>query len=160
MIFEHISSPTTAAIERQFPALKTAFEWIRSLPATPADGIIELPETEMFANIHGYNTLDTTKCRWESHRRTVDLQYCISGGEQIDWISAGALQPMNDYNETKESEHWHPSDVTPTKLRMGPGSFVIFFQGELHRPKVADGVNPAVRKLVVKIPAKLLEPLK
>jgi YhcH/YjgK/YiaL family protein len=39
---------------------------------------------------------------------------------------------------------------------MIPGTFAIFFPNELHRPKVFDGENPNVRKLVFKIHARRL----
>jgi beta-galactosidase beta subunit len=39
---------------------------------------------------------------------------------------------------------------------MIPGTFVLFLPGELHRPKILDGQNADVRKLVFKIQARQL----
>jgi YhcH/YjgK/YiaL family protein len=156
MVFEQINSPTATWLEGKHSVLREAFAWIRALPAHAPDGITELRGREVYVNVHGYDTLSATQRRWESHRQTIDVQYCISGGEVIDWLPAGALAPQNDYGADKDTEHWQSSATRPTQLVMTPGTFVLFLAGELHRPKLHDGTNAAVRKLVVKIHAPLL----
>ncbi len=157
MFFEHLDSTTAHAIETRFPVLREAFAWIRAMPAHQPDGITELRGTDMYVNVHGYATLPAPECRWESHRHTIDVQYCISGGEQIEWLPSGALRSMDDYNAAKDAEHWHASEIAATRLSMFAGAFVVFLPGELHRPKIADSTHADVRKLVVKIHAALLQ---
>ncbi len=158
MFFDHIDSVTARTLESRFPALRKAFAWIRAMPPTPADGITELRGPAMYVNVHGYATLPADQCRWESHHHTIDVQFCIGGGEQIDWLPDGTLAPMNNYDAEKDTEHWRSAEATsPTRLRMFPRAFVVFLPGELHLPKIADGSHPEVRKLVVKIQAHLLE---
>lgn len=156
MVFEQVNSPTAAWLEQRHAVLREALAWIRAMPADAPEGITELRGREMYVNVHSYATLPAMECRWESHRHTIDVQYCISGGEVIDWLPAGSLAPQDDYAEAKDAEHWLPSAVRTTQLVMTPGAFVLFLPGELHRPKVHDGANASVRKLVVKINAPLL----
>jgi len=156
MILEQLNSPTAAWLAQHHAVLREAFAWIRALPADAPEGITELRGRDMYVNVHGYATLPAAECRWESHRHTIDVQYCIRGGEMIDWLPAGSLAPRNDYVEAKDTEFWHPSAARPTQLVMTPGTFALFLPGELHRPKGYDGTNAAVRKLVVKIHAPLL----
>jgi YhcH/YjgK/YiaL family protein len=155
MIFAPLSSPTAAWLEQHHPVLREALAWIRNLPPCPTEGVTELRGSDLYVNVHGYATVPEQECRWESHRHTIDVQYCIAGGEIIDWLPAGALQPRNDYVEAKDTEFWHPSSARPSQLVMTPGAFALFLPGELHRPKGRDGTHATVSKLVVKIHAPL-----
>jgi YhcH/YjgK/YiaL family protein len=155
MILEQINSPTATWLEQRHAVLREALGWIRNVPRNAPDGIIELRGREMYANVHGYATLPAAECRWESHRHTIDVQYCLDGGEAIDWLPAGSLAPKNDYVQAKDTEFWIPAATRSTQLVMTPGTFVLFLAGELHRPKGHDGTHDSVRKLVVKIHAPL-----
>ena len=157
MIFDTLESTTARWLAERSPKLADAFAWIRTMPATAPNGITELGGPDFYVNVHGYATKPLEECRWESHRHTVDLQYCIAGGELIHWLPTGALASLDDYNPAKEVEHWRDAGSATTLLRMTPGSFAIFFANELHRPQQRDGTNSDVRKLVVKIAAHHLE---
>lgn len=156
MVFAPINSPTATWLEQHHPVLREAFAWIRALPTDAPEGTTELRGPELYVNVHSYATLPSNECRWESHRHTIDVQYCIGGGELIDWLPVGSLASMNDYVEAKDTEHWQPSAALTSQLRTSAGMFALFLPGELHRPKVQDGINAAIRKLVVKIHAPLL----
>lgn len=152
MLYGHISAPESW----QFlgPAWKKAFNWIKTVTPASAPGIVHLQGEEIYANIHGYDTLPQEQCRFESHRRYVDLQYCISGGELIDWQLLSRLQPQGAYETEKDFQFYTPAPSQCT-MRMTPGSFAVFFPSDAHAPKRADGVHPSVFKLVVKIAVNL-----
>lgn len=154
MIHDLLHSTTTKLLEARHPELTRAFDWLRAMPASPTDGVTELDGPEFFVNVHGYETKPADQCRWESHRHTIDIQYCISGGEGIDWAPPGTLQSLNDYDAVKEVEHWRGD--TTARLMMIPGSYVVFLPNELHRPKIHDGTHKTVKKLVFKIHARRL----
>jgi len=156
MIHDSLHSATTQLLQERFPVLREAFDWIRSSAGTQAHGITELHGNRMYVNVHGYDTLPASQCNWESHRHTVDLQYCISGGEVIEWLPGIELEPAGEYNSSKDTQKWRGGIITCSQLRMFPGSYAIFLPNELHRPKVNDNANPNVHKLVVKIHEELL----
>ena len=156
MIFDTLRSTTAQWLAERNRALADAFAWIRDMPSDAPNGITELDGPDFYVNVHGYATKPTDECRWESHRRTVDLQYCIAGGELIHWVPTGTLASLEDYAEPKDVEHWRDGGQPSTVLRMQPGSFAIFLANELHRPQLRDGTNADVRKLVVKIGAHRL----
>lgn len=157
MIYDLLHSPTRLWLDRRHAVLRTSFEWLEAMPADQPDGITELDGRDFYVNVHRYATKPVENCRWESHRITVDLQCCITGGELIEWAPASRLELLRDYDESKEVEHWRGDDLPCTSLRMVPGSFVLFAPNELHRPQLADGANVEVRKLVFKIRAGLLD---
>jgi len=156
MISDSLRSATSNWLEGRHPVMAAAFEWLRTMPADAPDGITELGGPDFYVNVHGYTTKPVEQCRWESHRRTVDVQYCIRGGELIQCTPVRALESLGDYVETKDVEHWRDGQLPATVLRMNPERFVIFLPNELHRPQIFDGTHPDVRKLVVKIGAHRL----
>jgi biofilm protein TabA len=159
VLYGHLAAPDAYAHLLAVPAWKLAFDWLKAAsPETPA-GIQQLQGDEIYVNVHGYETVARTQGRFESHRRYLDLQYCLAGGEMIDWWLASELAPDGGYDEGKDVRFYQPPAdrlraVPATTLRMAPGSFAIFHPSDAHCPKVQDGVNPRVFKLVIKIDQK------
>lgn len=133
-----------------------AIEWVRRLPAAQAPGIYHIHGESMYANVHGYETKPREACRFESHRKYIDLQYCISGGECIEWQPLDLLKSNNKYDVQKDVLRHHSPKNPAGILRMSPGTFAVFFPADGHMPKIADGVHAAVAKAVIKIEVGLL----
>jgi YhcH/YjgK/YiaL family protein len=152
MIYGHINAAETW----QFlgPAWKTAFKWLKTVTPATASGIVRIEGDLIYANIHGYPTLPFDQCRFESHRRYADLQYCISGGEIIDWQLTSALKPDGPFNDEKDLQ-FHLPAPSQCSMRMTPGAFAIFFPSDAHAPKHADGIHPDIFKLVIKVSSEL-----
>ena len=141
---------------RHHPVWEEAFSWIERFAAIQAPGIVELRQKRMYVNVHGYETKPRETCRYESHRVYVDLQYCISGGEIIEWCPLNALAAKNEYNPENDVTHYHLPTQAEAVLRMTAGSFAVFFPEDGHLPKMSDERNPRVDKLVIKIDQALL----
>lgn len=155
MLFGHLSAIDTYRPLLGVPAWQYAFDWLKSLPPEPEAGIRQLQGEDLYVNVHGYETLPRESCRFESHRRYVDLQYCIRGGEFIDWQLTSTLRPSEPFQEEKDLQFYQPG-TSLTALHMTPGSFAIFFPSDGHMPKRADGLHRSVFKLVIKIDQRLL----
>lgn len=156
MISDRLDSVTTDWLSRQSDVFKEAFAWLRAMPASTPDGRVDLRGDRLYALVQGYETQPAAESRWESHRRTIDIQYVFQGGETIDYHRPGVLTPNNDYDAEREVEFFQPSAPPAATLVMSPGTYVVFLANEPHRPKGADGINAAVRKVVVKIDASLI----
>lgn len=173
MFYGNLNSPDTYEAFLHNDAFQKALHWIRQMPADQAPGIYPIEGDEIFVNVHGYDTLPADQCRFESHRRYIDVQYCIAGGECIDIQWSSRLAPDGDFDAAKDLQFYFAGSPTSppgnrepggkdekpgtTSLLMSPGDFAIFFPEDAHRPKVHDGHNSSVRKLVVKIDRKLVE---
>lgn len=109
------------------PAWKLAFDWLRTVtPSTPL-GITKLQGDDIYVNVMTYATLPAEQCRYESHRKYVDLQFTITGAEVIDWLDAGTLAPDDGYDDTRDLQFYQPAP-TLTRVHMFPGYFGIFFR--------------------------------
>jgi YhcH/YjgK/YiaL family protein len=156
MIYGTLSDRETYWLADRHPVLGRAFAWLRALPEDQAPGIYELQGRQIYVNVHGYDTLARDECVFESHRVYADLQYCIAGGELIDyaWRPEVGVDRVS-YDAEKDFLFSNPPSHFST-LRMAPGKFGFFMPTDAHRPKVNDGVHPSVRKLVIKIDVSLL----
>lgn len=137
------------------PAWRMAFEWLRTVDAQTPLGIHELDGRKIYANVMSYATLPAELCRFESHRRYVDLQYTIAGAELIDWCSSAELTGEGGYDEDRDLQFYGPA-ITLTRVHIRPGHFGIFYPNDAHRPKVSDGQMTEVHKLVVKVSRELV----
>jgi biofilm protein TabA len=155
MIHGHISAVDAYSHLLSNPAWRFAFDWLSKLPPRPETGIRPLQGDDIYVNVHGYQTLPREQCRYESHRRYVDLQYCIDGGEMIDWQLATTLAPAGPFDEEKDLQ-FYEMGASLTTLHMLPGSFAIFFPTDAHLPRRHDGLNASVSKLVIKVALKLV----
>ena len=155
MLFGKLDHPDTYRSFLSNRMWAQAFDWLRQLPKDPNPGIHEIEGKTMFANIHGYETLDRSGCNYEAHRKYVDLQYCIQGGELIEWCDLEGLKPSTEYDAAKDLQFFE--DVhSISRAHMTPGCFVTFLSHEAHMPKLADGVHPRVFKLVIKLELEAL----
>src|SRR5690606_15596351 len=73
MIHGHLSAVDAYAHLLSNPAWRFAFDWLSKLPPRPEPGIRPLQGDDIYVNVHGYETLPREQCRYESHRRYVDL---------------------------------------------------------------------------------------
>ncbi len=88
------------------------------------------------------------KSAWESHRNYIDLQYVIKGKEKIGEAPVATATVIKPYDEAKDVANY----TTDGKFYIAePGTFLLFFPGEAHRPNIKVDGYDVVRKIVVKI---------
>lgn len=156
MLLAHLESSETFARLLAHPIWEKALAWIRQMPTSQAPGVYPIIGEQMYANVDRYATKPREACRYESHRTYIDLQYCISGGELIEWHCRDTLQSEGEYEPDKDVRfHVSPSQAGGV-LQMTPGTFAIFFPPDAHMPQLADGVHPDVWKVVIKVARQLL----
>ena len=139
------------------PAWRLAFEWLAACAPGRQPGIHQLDGDRIFVNVHGYETKPRAACRYESHRRYIDLQYCLAGGEVIEWNPLSALAPSDGHDSGKDVRHYRLPLAVGASVRLLPRRYAIFFAADAHMPKIADGDNARVDKAVVKIDRALFE---
>lgn len=110
----------------------------------------DLDGDNLFATISEYFTKNEDEAMFEAHRKYIDIQYVISGVEQIG-IAPISLkkEDLVPYDATKDIEYI--TVVQSTNLKATPEKFFIFFPSDAHRPGIKDGENSPVRKVVVKV---------
>ncbi len=132
------------------PAFQRAFAFIQrpDLGRLPA-GRQEIDGDRVYALVQDYNTKRAEEGKWEAHRKYLDLQYVVSGGERFGFAPVGRMQ-AGPYDEAKDLER--PAGDGGF-VEMQAGQFILLWPGEAHMPGMAIADPAPVRKIVVKIAA-------
>lgn len=115
-------------------------------------GRVELDGDMMFALVSEYVTEPKSVRRPEAHKRYIDIQYIVSGEEVIGY---SFLAPENieleEYNAEKDIV-FYSTVIGEAYLRLGAGTYAVFFPDDIHRPCCTSGEKPSsIRKVVLKI---------
>jgi YhcH/YjgK/YiaL family protein len=156
MIYGNIDFPDTYQHLLSHPVWAQAFQWLKDMPDDIKPGIYPIRDQMMYVIVQQYDTLRRDQCRFENHRKYLDLQYTFRGGELIEMKGAPELKPDGEYDAGKEVQFYQLAE-TKTVLHMLPRCYAIFHFYDAHLPKVSDGIHKSVGKLVIKIHRDLLE---
>lgn len=138
------------------PVLLQSLQWIEANASTVSNGIHELGKAGWYVNVHGYTTQGRADCNWENHPATIDIQYLIEGEEAIDFLAVRALGEPTSFKPETDTEMFADPEKPCTTVVLNSGNFVILLPGEAHRPKISVRAPTGLKKLVVKIPLRII----
>jgi len=88
----------------------------------------------------------------ETHKKYIDLQYVISGRENIGWKFVDkSFEIHKKYSIKKDIAFF--TNKPDTYIKLKKGEFVLFFPEDAHAPLCGNGT---VKKCIVKIPKDFL----
>jgi biofilm protein TabA len=104
----------------------------------------------LYAPVTDYMTKNEEDAKFEAHQKYIDIQYVISGVEQIGIAPMSMKKDViTPYDAVKDIEFMTVNKFENYKAT--PDRFFIFFPSDIHRPSVKIGENSQVRKLVMKV---------
>ena len=137
------------------PVWTSAFEWIENNGHNSQDGFhYDFSVKSMFARVMTYDLKDRNETKYESHKRTIDLQFTLSGCEGIEYMPTHLLNPLGDYIEDKDFQFYETPNLFKSygMVNNYEGHFCILWPSDGHMPQMKTSNCESVRKLVVKIP--------
>ena len=139
----------SAAYDCLGPGFAQAFAYLRSGRAqTDPVGSHELDGDRLFVNVEEYTTKPIDQGRWEAHRTYADVQYVVSGAEQMGYTTHDGLTAEQAYDAATDVGFYKGEGVM---MRVPAGTFTIFMPQDVHMPCIADTEPRGVRKVVVKV---------
>ena len=115
---------------------------------TLANGRYAIDGDNVYAIVTEAPTKDYDKTAFESHRKYIDLQYVITGIENMGRASLASVTVSKPYNESTDLANYTGEGKIYT---IPQGSFMLFFPSDAHRPNITPGGNKVVKKIVIKI---------
>jgi YhcH/YjgK/YiaL family protein len=104
----------------------------------------------LYAPISEYLTKNEEDAMFEAHRKYIDIQYVITGSEQMSVAPISMKKDvLTPYDPAKDIEFMTVSQSN--SFNATPDRFFIFFPSDIHRPSVRIGENSQVLKVVVKV---------
>ena len=126
-----------------------AFSFLRDTNLlTLKNGRHTIDGDNVYAIVSEAPSKDYDKTAFESHKNYIDLQYVITGEENMGRTPVESLTIDKAYNERADIAYY----TGDGKIYMvAQNSFLLFFPGEAHRPNITPGGNKVVKKVVIKI---------
>lgn len=140
-----------SAIFSLTPRLRRAIDYLRATDVSAlSEGRHDIDGDRLFALVHRYRTRPPADCRWEAHRKYVDVQYVVAGVERMGILSIAHAREQEAYDETRDVAFFEPGTDYVT---VAAGMYAIFSPDDVHSPSVAAGEPGAVTKIVLKVAA-------
>ena len=115
---------------------------------TLANGRHTIDGDNVYAIVTEAPSKDYDKTSFESHKRYIDLQYVISGEENMAKAPLASVTISREYNERADIAYHTGEGQIYT---VPQNTFMLFFPSEAHRPNITPGGNKVVKKIVIKI---------
>lgn len=137
---------------QQYAALNPLFpEVLRFLSANPLDtlspGRHDILGDNLYVNIQETSVRTRQEAKLESHRRMIDIQIPITGGEEMGYTPLCDL-PEVPYNADSDISFY--TETPQTYFSVKPGQFVVFFPDDGHAPAICPA---SIRKAIFKVKA-------
>lgn len=132
------------------PSMQAAFAQLKALSADSECTRYTVDGDNIFVNMASYTTKKHDECKFENHKKYIDIQYVLAGAERIDLADADKLTVTEDKYSDGDIAFFADKDAQ-TSVTLQAGDFVVIFPDEAHRPcMAADNEPSAVAKAVAK----------
>jgi biofilm protein TabA len=113
-----------------------------------ANGRHVIDGDNIYAIVTEAPTKDYDKTAFEAHRKYIDLQYVITGEENMGKAPLGSVTVSRAFNDNADIGYYTGEGQI---LTVPQNTFMLFFPTDAHRPNITPGGNKSVKKIVIKI---------
>ena len=134
------------------PRFEAAFDFIKKACAEKLPvGKYEIDGKNLYALVQEYDSKAPEAAKFEAHKNYIDIQYIISGTENMQALDISDAIANTEYNAENDVIFFENTDKVTTSIFTNE-SFAIFFAHDVHRPGMAtkNGSEP-IQKIVVKV---------
>ncbi|NTV52391.1 MAG: DUF386 domain-containing protein [Candidatus Firestonebacteria bacterium] len=119
---------------------------------TLVDGKHEIDGDGLYASVQTYTPKAPGECRWEAHRRYIDIQYLVNGCEHMGYTPVESLAVAVPYDDSQDLVFFGGGPEFGTLLKVGEKMFAVFFPTDAHMPMLSPEGKPGqVKKIVLKV---------
>ena len=105
---------------------------------------------KIFILEQSYNTKKSEEISWEGHRKYIDIQYMLSGNEEMDVRNINLMKASTQYDEVNDFQFFNEIEENNSNpIKVNEDEFLVFFPKDIHKPCIGNGNK--VKKIVVKV---------
>jgi YhcH/YjgK/YiaL family protein len=104
---------------------------------------------DIFALVQSYTTKEDALCRFESHKRYIDIQFIIDGVEKMSWLPVDKLTLTED--DLAKSDKILYKNTIGNDFIVNEGQFVVFYPEDGHKACITVNEPCLVKKIVLKV---------
>lgn len=106
---------------------------------------------ELWISVQESETKPRGEGKFEGHKNYIDIQYIVSGEEEMEVCEVSRAEATTEYNAEKDVQFFEAMDQT-SRLTLRAGDYAIFFPDDIHKPGISpDGKACRVKKIVAKV---------
>jgi YhcH/YjgK/YiaL family protein len=105
---------------------------------------------EIFALVQVYTTKELGLCRFESHKRYIDIQFIVSGVEKMSYYPTHKLI-LAENDLIKNDKALYKDESLANDFIVNEGQFVVFYPEDGHKACISVNHSCQVKKIVVKV---------
>ena len=130
--------------------INKALEYLKSIDLDKLELGKNVVNDWLYINVQEYMTKNLAECKFESHKKYVDIQMMIHGIEAIETCDTDKLELETEYSEENDVMFWKQK---PNQMRsvIVDGGYVILYPQNAHMPCIAVDKLVKVKKLVAKV---------
>ncbi len=129
---------------------KTGFDLLKKLVKENASAGKYEAENGVYAMVSEYETKNPDEVKLENHRDYIDIQYLLSGIENIVVADTAICDLVSEY--VPDAEFYAEPKTEKQNIVLSGDVFALFYPGDGHAPGLAYNQVETVRKIVVKVP--------
>lgn len=111
-------------------------------------GKYEIDGKNIYVSVAEYETKDIEQCKWEAHRKYLDIQFIIVGKEMMGYAPINEMKMKNEYSKEKDILFLEGDG---NYLVANEGTFLLFAPEDAHMPGIKAFQQQFVKKAVIKI---------
>lgn len=104
----------------------------------------------VWANVDEYITKPLAECKFEAHKKYIDIQLLLEGEEKIETAFTAELDITEPYNENRDVMFLSDTE-NKVVLPLKKGYFALFNPSDAHKPQIVFSTPKKVKKVVVKL---------
>ena len=116
-------------------------------------GKYEICGKELFASVQSYTSKDPAVSKTEAHREYIDLQFILSGTEEMLMADVNTLELVEEKYSAGVDCAFYKGELT-TRTVLSKDCFAILFPSDAHCPGVMHKAPEVIEKIVFKIKVK------
>jgi biofilm protein TabA len=113
-------------------------------------GRYEIDGEHVFALVQTPETHPQAQCRWEAHKKYIDIQYLIDGQEIIGFQKTEGMAVSEPYDAEKDIVFFEENGKGFFP-RLVSGRFVVCFPTDAHKPLICADEPQPVKKVILKV---------
>ena len=145
MIFDKLENATLYCANEK---LAKAFLFLKEKGNDLPLGRNEIDGDELYANVVEYET--KSEGVYEGHKDYVDVQYIVSGCEDMEFINAAYAKVKKPYDKDGDYALFEDASFA-SRVTVHAGEFAVFFPDDIHKPSLATENCSNVKKVIVKV---------
>lgn len=138
------------SIEELKDSFKEVYDFIKNTNIESLETGRYFLDRDIYLNVDEYNTKPLNECRYEAHKKYIDIQMLVRGNEAIYVENIDSLNPITAYNVDKDII-FYKNNISSNCFDIKEKECLVLFPQDGHIPCVNES-KQLNKKVVFKIP--------